>query len=283
MSDRAAMHSSPPGHRRFRFQLTSLMDLLLIIVFAQFMEYRQASEQAQLESRNEIEALRAELTEDFAVAEAELQQQRQQWLGEKKGLRAQRDEAIMTAEQAERQRRLSTETIVRLLQLPPGSFDPQQSPPESSERVDAAQRRVQALDETSSTQVLRFLAGYEELLKRAELWTLHVSDRGEIIVQAEEQSASFRLEAANQQARTEEFIDQLRAAYNGFDQPKGLVVLLVSYSPRAIAGNYQPVLDGLPAAVSLLTEDTGKRTRFEFAVLGAVADPQVDVQRESRP
>ena len=46
--------------RIIRFQLTSLMDLLLIIVFAQYLEFRRTNDQTQEESRSRI----AETRED---------------------------------------------------------------------------------------------------------------------------------------------------------------------------------------------------------------------------
>lgn len=268
---------SDASRTRFRFQLTSLMDLLLIIVFAQFMEFRQASESARRESLVTLETRQQELESRYAEARERLRLTRQAWLDESAAARATRNEALARADESERQRDRVVETLSGLLARVAEGFSPQDSADDARQTVASAESLGRQLAETGTADLLRFLVGYEELLKRAEVWTLHVSDRGDITVQAGGGELSFRLEARDQRSRTEEFINQLRAASRTFPQPKGLVVVLASYSPLSIAGNYQPVIDGLPRAMEFLAADADQRTRFEFAIVGALTDPQRDL------
>ena len=259
--------------RVIRFQLTSLMDLLLIIVFAQYLEFRRTNDQTRQQSQAQVEQTREELQ----------RQQREKFdqvLAESQRLRDQTEQAEQVADAA-RAKQQRTETLLQqLMQIDPDAVDLAVSPPESVNILENAQTNASAIRKMDSAELLRFLVGYESLLKRAEIWTVHVSDRGdtEIAVQGSNQPGqSFRFESLTQASRTEEFVQLFRAAYAQIPQPKGLVVILVSYSPRAVAGNYQPVLDGMPRVIEWLGVDSKNRTRFEYAVIGAMADPTRDL------
>ena len=262
---------------RFRFQLTSLMDLLLIIVFAQFLEFRQASDSTRRETLAALDAQKSELAEQYAEAQIALDRRQREWEQDAQAIGRELDAAVEMARAASRERDRLIDSMRGLLSESTEGFSPRDSSAESQLRVESAERLGRRLAAVEATEMLRFLVGYEELLKRAEIWTLHVSDRGDINVRGGGSDLSFRLEARDQPSRTEEFITQLRAASRSFPQPKGLVVVLASYSPLAVAGNYQPVIDGLPRAMEFLAADADQRTRFESAVIGAVADPQRDL------
>lgn len=252
------------------------MDLLLIIVFAQFMEFRQASLDTRREMVADLERQRQELAERFATAENDFIRQRERLQrrlgGEADAARA---EALAATRQSERLR----ESWSRALTHVTGPFSADESPDGSADLAADAGELAERLVQADPTAMLRFLIGYEELLKRADVWTLHVSDRGDFTIRGAGRQVAFRLERQNQPARASEFGDRLRAISRAFPEPKGLVVILASYSPGAIAGNYQAMIDGLPGALELLETDAGGRTRFEAAVIGAVDDPERDFSR----
>ncbi len=266
--------------RSSRFQLSSLMDLLLIIVFAQYLEFHRSSDAAKIASEQQIAAVQESLEEAFERQAGEVDQLRERLIFENRKLRQQRDQAVVTADEASRRQAMMEALIERLLNVDPEIVNRDLSPESSSESLEAAMQRADAIRRADSTDLLRFLAGYDELLKRAEIWTLHVSDRRDTELQPGsnvEATQRFRLEAGSQSARAEEFVAQMRAAYSQIPQPKGLVVILVSFSPRAIAGHYQPVLDAMPDVIEWLNKDAGGRTRFEYAVIGAITDAARDL------
>ena len=84
---------------------------------------------------------------------------------------------------------------------------------------------------------------------------------------------TFRIAGPGLRERSADFARQLFAASKAFPQPKGLVVLLVSFDPDSRAGTFQPVLDGLGEGVRALEADQGGRTQYEFAVLGLAPEP----------
>ncbi|MCC9655877.1 hypothetical protein LOC70_08705 [Rhodopirellula sp. JC737] len=252
-------HASRIGLRRTRFQLTPLMDLLLIIVFAQFLEMRETSQ----EQTREIE------------------QERQQLLDEQTQWRNERDEAVAQRNMARANQQSNSQDVVRAIDLLRGwlKLDDAQAneatasvPSDSRDVITRAIERSRKLASADPNTLIRFLVGHDELLKRAEVWTVHARDTGDIVVDASGQTTSFRLESRRQAERTQEVADRLFAAYKQWPQPKGLVVVLVSYSPRSVAGVYQPLVDALPATLERLRADT-PTSRFEYTVLGAAPAP----------
>lgn len=263
-----------------RFQLTSLMDLLLIIVFAQYLEFHSSQTRVEENAEREVAEARQLAQGELDAKLAELDRLRQRIEQEKAQLQSQRDASLSQAADADRRLELTQNVIKRLLDLDADVVDSERSSEESLAALDDASALSSRISEMDGAQLLRFLVGYDELLKRADLWTIHVSDRGDIeIVTGPEpdDATSFRLEGQTQPARTASFIQQMRTAYSQMQQPQAMVILLVSYSPRAIAGNFQPVLDGLPNLVDQLEADFDGRTRFEFSVIGAVTDPARDL------
>jgi hypothetical protein len=262
------------------------MDLLLIIVFAQYLEFHRSSTVARVQTEQEITATRQSLEDQFDRKTRELDRVRNDLIRDNRQLRQKTDMAVAMTQQAKRRQTMTEELLRKLLRIDADLIDAELSPPESVDALRDTEATARSIRNADDASLLRFLAGYDELLKRAEVWTIHVSDRGDTEIKAGGsggKSHSFRLEEASQRSRTEEFVQQMRAAYSQMPQPKGLVVILVSFSPRAIAGNYQPVLDGMPRVIEWLGEDSGGRTRFEYSVIGAITDPNRDLPVDEQP
>ena len=271
---------------RLRFQLTPLLDLLLIVVFAQFMEGREADAKRAERADAEITRTVADLEAAEAAREAALAAERAALAATRRTLEdrnadllAERDRAVEVARQAVRSANDADSAADRSAALLADVLDVTADALRDDAADDAAVAdRVDALKRDKSFEVLRFLVGYEELLKRAEVWTLHVRAGGFVALSTGAGPGGgrvelLRLEERGQRARAEEFVRKLFAAYKTLPQPKGLVVMLVSFDRTATAGVYQPVLDGLGEAVRRLESDQGGRTQFEFAVLGAAPEP----------
>ncbi|MEM9365146.1 MAG: hypothetical protein AAGD07_04055 [Planctomycetota bacterium] len=264
--------------RRTRFQLAPLMDLLLIIVFAQFLDVRETSQKQvdalvaeQRASRTRV--LKAEAEATAAKTEADRRSA---------PLRSQIAALQQSREEAEtRARRDATRMnqALRTLAAGIGISDTQLrgfaigGDDDAEIAVERAIALSQQLSRSSPAAVMRFLVGHEELLKRAEVWNTHVLPSGDIKLIAGERTQEFRLEGTTQDARTQEAIDQFYAAYKQLPESKGLVVVLVSFDGMSRAGVYQPLLDAMPDAMDRLRLDN-PGNRFEFTVLGTTPDPQ---------
>lgn len=247
--DRAATSPKP---QRIRFQLAPLVDLLLIIVFAQFLEVRTTIQDEKLALQGRI-AVVDQQNELLRIDQQELHKQRQ----------AERDQTL---------------TVIRTIAT---IFDLQKQEVEhyaSNGDIDVASdlrrlaERATSLSAESPQAVIRFLIGHQELLKRAEIWNLHVGGNRLATLMVADQRIQFGLERQSQDERTKEFEDALFAAYKQLPQPKELVVILASYSPDSVAGVYQPMIDAVPHAVERMRADD-PTTRFEYTVLGATESP----------
>ncbi|SMP56695.1 hypothetical protein SAMN06265222_105193 [Neorhodopirellula lusitana] len=269
--------------RRVRFPLTPLMDLLLIIVFAQFLDVRETSQQQSVALANE----RSKLTEQIAMERSELAGIRQAMQAEQKQLQSQRDQARADRDEAVDQSetkladvQLAMDLIAKYFQVDQAAITqmPRLGDPTADNPVDNALARASELANGNPDAVIRFLVGHAELLKRAEIWTVHADDAKAIHIRTGNATESFRLESGSQAERTAEVAERLFAAYKQFPQPKGLVVLLVSFDPQSVAGVYQPLIDAMPQTLERLRSDT-PQSRFEYTVLGATPDPMPAQQR----
>ena len=240
---------------RIRFQLAPLVDLLLIIVFAQFLEVRTTV-------RDETLALQRRIV----VADQQAQRSR--------------SEVISSRQQREVER----ERTMKAIRTITGIFDVSNQQvhefaTDSDADVVSDLRRVadraRVLSAESPETVIRFLIGHQELLKRAEIWNLHVGGDRKATLLVADQRIQFGLERQGQDARVEEFEDALFAAYKQLPQPKELVIILASYAPDSVAGVYQPMIDGTPGAIERMRADD-PTVRFEYTVLGATESPEPD-------
>ncbi|EGF28631.1 hypothetical protein [Rhodopirellula baltica] len=260
LSNATSANTSGVLRRRTRFQLTPLMDLLLIIVFAQFLEMRETSqEQTQ-----------------------EIEQERQALLDEQTMWRAERDQAVADRNMALATQQANKQDVSRALEMLRGwlNLDAEsseqanlRSTADSGDVIARAIERSRQLASADPNTLIRFLVGHDELLKRAEVWTVHARETGDVVFDASGYTETFRLESRRQAQRTEEIADRLFAAYKQSPQPKGLIVVLVSYAPRSVAGVYQPLIDAMPATLERLRADT-PTSRFEYTILGAAQAPE---------
>ncbi len=248
--------------RSFRFQLTALVDLLLIIVFMQFLELRQHQEDQQKRYKQELLAIKAESTakQDQALAAQVV-------------LRSALDESTSALNELKVDLESSQTNLTRVLSAVQAAFAKTKDAMEA-DASEATAQQLRSLSNASPDQIARFLVGYDELLKRAEVWTLHARSSGEIVLKVADNVRTFRLEAERQSQREQEFADRLYAAYKQVPQPKGLVIILASYDLRATAGIYQGIIDGLPKAIDRLRTDA-LSTRFEYTILGPTSDPLI--------
>lgn len=260
--------------RRLHFQLTPLLDLLLIVIFAQYLEVRQSAAQAEAEAnvradevevtlsrRLDAERRRANLASRQA---ADLRSEHTE-LAEK--LRQREHELTAALERALKQQQQVGDLVAELFQLPEDlvkqSLEPR-NPAEavrSAEEIERLRQSFQQLARERGRHVLRHFLKFEEMRKRCDLWEIYVAENGMIRFEAGDDSYEFRAGSAD------EFSRQLFAIYKTLPDLKRMVIILFSYgeAKRVIR---RAVQQGLPLATARMQEDTGGQTRFEYADLG---------------
>jgi hypothetical protein len=246
----------PP--RRLSFQLIPLLDLLLIVVFAQYLESRVNSEQQAVEAAATESLLSAQLDETLRqlIALKERIAQMEQKL----------DVAEVRSGDADRfraQRDLIGEIVTELFKLPDGSLSALQSTGPGPTPNDVAQlrNRLKTLAGGESSKVVDHLLTFGEMRKRIDIWELYLQENGGFVLTVGDKRLAFRAETAD------EFAARLFEAYKTLPEPKSLVLLLLSYGDA----RFQPLksaLDGLPLAMERIRTDIGGRSRLDYAVLG---------------
>lgn len=266
------MKSAP---RRLTFQLVSLFDLLIIIVFAQHMDLKQATESELRRARAEAEqaALQLEHIErdrNFGAQGVQLKKLLQDDVDrlreqhELQKIDAARKEFELTEEARKAKADLARlgELVADLFDLPEDSLKDvlQSRSPAEAEKL---RRELKALAAKSTGQAIRHILTLAELQKRCDIWEIHINDDNSLRFTAGEQTARFRAPDA---AR---FEAEVFKHYKSLPQPKSLVVILLSWGDADL-GARTAATEGLHLAASRMREDSDRRSRFEYAVLGYI-------------
>ena len=239
-----------PG--RMTFQLTPLLDLLLIIVFAQFLETSERTENLE----GTFAARFTELQQEHDTAIAAVDERRRAWEDAFDDFSRQLDSAgdvlsdVFDVD----------EELLRQAISPAESTNP-----ERQQAVDRLRSVLQDVARRRGRDVIRQLLTYNELRNRCDVWEIHITEDGVMWFTDGIRVREFRAETPG------EFAQKLFEAYKAFEQPKTLVVLMFTWGD-AKAGVRQLVLDGLPEAVERMRDDRSGQNWFEFALLGFTPD-----------
>lgn len=259
--------------RRLALNLTALLDLLLVIVFLQYIDARtreadslaaaSRAEQASADAVRERDELRGE----YERTQAELTAAR----GQAAALEADVERSEGHLDRALAQHRVLGELVVELFGIPPQDvakvLDPAQRPsgnqsPDELERLRARFREMATQD---PGRMIQHLLSYEEIRKRCDLWELHIAAPGLAEVDAGNESFRFRV-------APDEFEQEFFRLYKSLPQSKGLVIILLTYDRAAEIQFIKPVREALPRIVDRMREDSGGLARFEYADLGIRID-----------
>lgn len=258
--------------RKLSFQLTPLLDLLLIVIFAQYLEMQETTERQEAELRQEAQSRVAAARQEYRQALGRLSAAREQLdaLQQRKSELQQQWEKRETVleeslRRAIRQQKRVGDLVAELFDVPEGlieqALDPRNNARRSEQEREELRQAFEELARQRGRAVIRHLLTYEEIRKRADVWELYVTEDGMIVLTAGDNTYRFRAETP------EMFEQKLFARYKSLPQPKSLVIILFSYGD-AKAGTREAVLEGLPRVAGRMRADTSGRTRFEYANLG---------------
>ncbi len=264
------------SHRRITVQLTALLDLMLILVFMQYLEIDEHVVEQQKSAEQRVAAVEQELRtvrneHDFLASNlekraTELSEAREALTGVERDLervREERDTLVSTLPDVFSQ---PEEKIKKLLSttLPDGTRP-------VKEQVDQLRQELQKLATQKPDAAMRHLMTFNEMKKRCDLWHLHVLENGVIVLATDKTQVRFRAESA---AAFEETLFQ---RYKSLSDPKSLVIIMYSYGDIDF-GTYKAVKDGLPLATRHMEQDSLGRTRFTFREIGFFEEPPFDVR-----
>lgn len=268
--------------RRLTFQLTPLLDLLLIVLFAQFMEVRDTTENQEQTSSAQVSSLESDRNSTAAKL-ASLQTEYERLSRE---LIAKSEE--LSEEEANSQR-LSTERFAleqelnqtaaereaiaslysKLFDLPDEIVKQLLSQDDrrlTAEEIKKLQDQFKELAAKQPGESTRHLLTVDEMWKRCDVWNIYIRPSGLAVVKTGDKSHQFEA------STPKEFEDELYDFYTKLPPQKSLVILLLSYG-NIEAAVYEAAIDGLPKAAERMRSDAGGKSRFESAVLGFSPSP----------
>tara|TARA_R110002072_G_scaffold302710_2_gene487829 strand:- start:458516 stop:459361 length:846 start_codon:yes stop_codon:yes gene_type:complete len=273
--------------RRLTFQLTPLLDLLLIVIFAQFLDVRDTTTEREQSATTQLSAAQEELagTQDQLTrilaekneAEADrefLRQSLQELKDATSGLEIERRSLEESLKRAHEQRDTIANLVAALFDLPDETINEliRTRTPENvrltPEQVKRLREEFKSFSKQNPGESVRHLLTFEEMRKRCDIWELYINDTGKTVFSGSGQSHTFRAETA------EEFSDELYERYKTLPQPKSLVIILLSYGDVK-ASVFEAAIDGLPVVAERMRTDQSGRSRFEYAVLGFNPTPPV--------
>lgn len=278
--------------RKMNLQLTPLLDLLLIVIFAQYLEVQLTAEKAvkDAERKANQEAQAALDAKELAEARLDavmssgrlLQAQMQQQLAD----------LTEDMQQALNQRKDLAEFVAKLFQIPQEILDKALAAGERTpEEMQELREMVSALADEHQNDVIKHLITHQAMRKRVDVWTLFIESDGNAYLKVgdetkvfpvrDRQSATETQRIANLSPReqaiakskaeteaAEAFAQRLFKAYQSLPQPKSIVVLVVSWKGDLERYYREPAREGLDATLRLFNT-TNDRTQFIPAILGA--------------
>ncbi|MCA9038576.1 MAG: hypothetical protein KDA91_25800 [Planctomycetaceae bacterium] len=259
--------------RRLTFQLTPLLDLLLIVIFAQYMEVRQNAQSAEVELQQKqrvVEAREQQLAEEFADRKRALEELH---AGQVSDVQALRSEYRSRFQSIVDQQYQAGSALADAMQLPGNLMEQvtqlkNSGDPEAAERLEAATVRLREVIAARGTEFVRYVLKYDEMQKRVSIWEIHVDDNGQARISDGEQLHVVGFESE------EEFTSRVFEASKSFASPRTLVLLLLSYGD-AQAGYRRRATNAMPALIDRLRQDSGNTRWFDFSLMGFRPDGSV--------
>lgn len=253
--------------RRMRFQLTPLLDLLLIIIFAQFMEVREATARTDITADKTIAERTEQLHEQAKEYKLKVDAAYQDKLAEFNVRKAELEEthqAILS------QQARSGDVLSELFNVPKSLIEDalrlrDESRAPTDEESAQLRERLNEFSKKRGRSVIRHLMTYDEIRKHCDVWELYVNEDGTFAFSNGAVMREFRAQTSA------DFNGAMYEVYKSFDQPKSLVVILFTFGD-ARAGIRQMAVDAMPDVVARMRNDRGERNWFEFAILGFSPD-----------
>lgn len=220
--------------KRLALQLTPLLDLMLIVMFSQHLEYRQitAERQQQIEQQ----------TEQLAQQQQQLAQQQQQLNDQRSSLARQY---------------LSTAELLATLLSPTQQNELSQQLQNFPEVRNALQQQLSY----SPDGAARFLTQASAMQKHVSIWEIHLLDSGRAEIRCDGLTESTDFDTPG------EFADRLFLAAKRFPTPHSLVLVLLSWGDTQL-GPRQAAEKGLPLLLEQLRRDASGIRWYDFAIPG---------------
>lgn len=242
--------------RKITLQLIPLLDLLLIVIFAQFMEMRQQADRLAKRT-TAAEKASAAANERVAVSIAAGQAE----------LALQKEEFLQQQARADAKHQASMSEIDRLTLLAaelfrlPDTFINKALDAKTEDDRNKLRKLLDDLPRGKTADVVHQMATLSELRRLCDVWEIHLDDQDVIHITFPPSSTTIQFE---DQA---EFERKLQAWYKALPSSKNLVVIQFTWGD-ASAGPKFWVREGIARSLERMRNFRSGQTLFEFIVLG---------------
>ena len=264
--------------RRFVIQLTPLLDLLIILIFALLLGLRHQARTEEVRARNVVTDAVPGLSDrsDPVVALVErhrkVERDLKQALSENQRLNSRDEDSQRQLSEevawAMQQQERFGDLVSELFQVPDETIKKALNTNNiageirSESETRSLREKFRELAAKRGEAVVRHLLTFDEMRKRCDIWDLVISGRKNQF----ELSVGGTVKTFAAETR-EEFDDKLFRAYKTLESPKDLVIVLLSYYPDARFGPIKIAVSQLPLSVERMASDRGGKTQFQFLVL----------------
>jgi hypothetical protein len=252
--------------KRIALQLTPLLDLLLIVMFIQYMDMKQQAEVVSTEFTQKQTALdeqRRLLDLELAARirdqdvslqqqKAELEQQRVEYAERFRSILEQHQQAAKSLAEALKLPGNLMEQIVRLRSS--GNA-------EDARRLEEASRSLTELVSTRGEQLMQMAIRFDEMQKHMSVWEIHLQSNGQALFTDGQQSRTIAFETS------EGFLSGIFEASKAFAEPRTLVLIALTYGDTQ-AGQRRRATDAMPELIRMLRKDSGDIRWYDFSLMG---------------
>ncbi len=237
--------------RRLLLQITPMLDMLLLVMFLQFIDMKQKTAGLASEATATASAL-ADSETQLAQAQADLNQVQQE------------------TDQARKQQAAVARMVAEIFRMTPDETKSLVSDLQPTGEISPATRdRIAKLAAGSPGPVVEHLMTFEEIRKRCDLWELYVDGDNVAHLDSGDRDRTLRVDLDQaDDPEIEKFSVELETIYRDLPQPKHLVILLFSYHRDARLTVTIGVEKSLPKIVDRLTKASAGLTRFEYGAMG---------------
>jgi hypothetical protein len=242
--------------RKITLQLIPLLDLLLIVIFAQFMEMRQAAEKlAQRTEAAEKASVQAKETVATSIAAGQAE------------LALQKEEFRLHQLEADAKHRASMSEIERIgtlaaevFRLPEAFVNKALEAKTGDERA-RLRKLLDNLPKGKTADVVHQMATLSELRRLSDVWEIYLDDRDVIHITVSPETKTIEFESQAEFER--KFLDW----FTSLPTTKNLVVMQFSYGD-ASAGPIFWVRQGITRSLERMRSIRNGQTLFESIDLG---------------
>lgn len=245
-----------PQKRRLAMQLTPLLDLLLIVMFSQYIEnrHRTVAIQDSITVREQaLDTRRQELENEVSEQKKSLQELAETYDDRFQSIISQHHQVgSILAESMN----LPGNVMAEVLKLRTSGS------PEDAERLQGATQRLQQLMQARGEEVFRFMLRVDEMQKHVTIWEIYVQENGQALITDSEQSF-----VTNFFASEAELASRLFELSKSFSEPKTLVIVLLTWGDAQAVARFRAT-DAMPPLMEQLRRDAGGTRWYDFSIVG---------------